>query len=195
MRVPSLYQFFRRQLQYGFGQHGMAEPATVDYVSDMLARFAHTHALYLIRNADGLPLESIAGMLAEWRAAQGGMDAPRDRARATLVVRHIGEYTLFMSGLFRERVRARGQPLLPGARQQRVSLLRRARTSPAAHCSSALHADFRRTSGALRCTRRRQFPAASASSPLAARWQIKGAASANDGQAAGDIDRGERFIW
>lgn len=179
MRVPSLYQFFRRQLQYGFGQQGMAEPATVDYVSDLLARFAYTRALYLVRNADGLPLENIAGMLTEWRAAQGGMDAPRDRARETLVVRHIGEYTLFMSGLFRERVRARGQLdyyLAHGSSAFRYCAALEHHPGRA-HLFQRLHADFRRISGALDHMRRCQFPMASASSPLAAWWQIKGTAS------------------
>ncbi len=109
MLVPGLYQFFRRQLQHGFVEQGLAEPATVDYVSDVLTRFTHTRAFYLIENAEGAPIETIAGLLAEWHRTQGWDDATPNRSREALVVRHLGEFTLFMSGLFRERLRARGQ--------------------------------------------------------------------------------------
>jgi hypothetical protein len=109
MRVPSLYHFFRHQLQHGLGKSGFAEPATVDYVSDILTRFAHTRALYALRNSDGMPLEYIADMLSEWYRAQGIELTPPDRSRQAAVIRHIGEYSLFMSGLFRERLKARGE--------------------------------------------------------------------------------------
>lgn len=109
MLTPTLYQFFRRQVQQAFGERGFTEPATIDYVSDLLTRFAQTPALFAIHNADDLPLEHIAHMLMEWRRAQGDEEAPPDSSRQALIVRHIAEYTLFMSGLFRERVEARGQ--------------------------------------------------------------------------------------
>ena len=109
MLAPGLYPFFRRQLQHGFGERGLAEPATVDYVSDVLTRFAHTRALYLIQDADGAPIETVAGLLTEWHRTQGWDDTAPDRSREALVIRHLGEFTLFMSGLFRDRLRARGQ--------------------------------------------------------------------------------------
>lgn len=106
MLAPSLYQFFRRHVHQAFGEEGLNEPATIDYVSDVLARFAHTPALYAIRDANDVPIEHIAQMLVEWQRA--GEDR-RDLSRQALIVRHVGEYSLFMSGLFRERLRARGQ--------------------------------------------------------------------------------------
>lgn len=109
MLVPSLYQFFRRQLQYGLHAQGLAEPATVEYVSEMLARFARTPAMYLIRDDDGRPIESLVGLMIEWRRAQGWDDTQADTGREAVVARHIGEYALFMSGLFRDRLAARGQ--------------------------------------------------------------------------------------
>ncbi len=109
MLVPTLYQFFRRQVQQGFGERGIAEPATVDYVSDVLTRMAHTAALYPLRDAEGTPLERIAQFLLEWQRAEG-LDGERaDRSRQALITRHLAEYTLFMSGLFRERLQARGE--------------------------------------------------------------------------------------
>lgn len=109
MLVPTLYQFFRRQVQQSLGEQGIAEPATVDYVSDVLTRMAHTAALYPLRDAEGTPLERIAQFLLEWQRADG-LDKERpDRPRQALITRHLAEYTLFMSGLFRERLQARGE--------------------------------------------------------------------------------------
>ena len=107
MRTVNLYQFFRHQLQQGFGKHGLTEPETVDYVSDILTRFAHTRSLYALRDSDGLPLEYIADMLAEIYGNSGTGNQLPDRSRQATVIRHIGEYTLFMSGLFRERLHSR----------------------------------------------------------------------------------------
>jgi len=109
MRTVNLYQFFRHQLQQSFGKHGLTEPETVDYVSDILTRFAHTRSLYALRDGDGLPLEYIADMLAEIYGNSGTGNRLPDRSRQATVIRHIGEYTLFMSGLFRERLQARGE--------------------------------------------------------------------------------------
>ncbi len=109
MLVPTLYQFFRRQVQQGLGEQGIAEPATVDYVSDVLTRMAHTAALYPLRDAEGSPLERIAQFLLEWQRADGVSGERADRSRQVLITRHLAEYTLFMSGLFRDRLQARGE--------------------------------------------------------------------------------------
>jgi hypothetical protein len=109
MKLPTLHQFFRRQIQRGFQTFGIAEPETADYVSEILARFAHTRALYPMRDLDGRTLEHIIDMLQERYRAQNSGLGRRDVGRERMITRHIGEYTLFMSGLFRERVQARGQ--------------------------------------------------------------------------------------
>lgn len=101
MPSPTLCQYFRRQLAHGFEERDVSTPQVLDYVSDMLARFAHTRALYPLRDDGGRPLEHIVDMLA------AGNDAGRRRAHE--IVRHIGEYTLFMSGFFRQRLSKRGE--------------------------------------------------------------------------------------
>jgi hypothetical protein len=106
MRLPTLHQFFRHQLNQGFASRGLAEPSTVDYISDVLARFAQTRALYAVAGTDGRPLEHIVDFLC---AARDDGARPNDRARRRSVMCHLGEYTLFMSGLFRERLRRRGE--------------------------------------------------------------------------------------
>ena len=107
MRIPSLYQFFRRQLQQGFASSGIDDLPALDYVSDMLTRFSRTQQLYPITSSNGETLEHIVDFTIEARRAQGWDGHRPDRARELMVTRHIGEYTLFMSGLFRERLQAR----------------------------------------------------------------------------------------
>jgi len=175
MLTPGLYQFFHRQIQYGFGMHGVGEPATVDYVSELLTRFAHTRALHIIQNAAGEPISNIAGLLIEWRRAQGWEDAPINRPREALIVRHIGEYSLFMSGLFRERLTARGE-LSYYLEQGRGAFWRCAsfESDPSrARLFRYLYGAFDRVSGALDHVRRVQLPlpaTASQTSPLTALW-------------------------
>ncbi|HEX9625834.1 MAG TPA: hypothetical protein VGA00_02725 [Acidiferrobacterales bacterium] len=180
MLVPSLYQFFRRQLQHGFHAQGLAEPATVDYVSEMLARFACTPAMYLIRDDDGRPIDSLVGLMIEWRRAQGWDDAQSDAGREALVARHIGEYALFMSGLFRERLAARGQ----------LRYYQSHGRSAYWHCADrefnpnrarvywSLSQQFERVSTALNHIRERQLTmdvgTAETPSPLAAFWNSSG---------------------
>ncbi|HET9122913.1 MAG TPA: hypothetical protein VFN52_05360 [Acidiferrobacteraceae bacterium] len=105
MSTPTLYQFFRRKVEQGFGESGIREAGTVDYVSDLLTRFAHTSALYA-PDSRGRPLESVVQHLTEH--AEGEAER-RDRSRQVFIMRHLGEYTLFMSGLFRARLQARAQ--------------------------------------------------------------------------------------
>ncbi|HUW97685.1 MAG TPA: hypothetical protein VMV40_02425 [Acidiferrobacter sp.] len=102
--TPTLYQFFHRHIQHGFGRAGIAEPTTVAYVSDLLTRFAHTDALYPINDSEQRPLTTLVQFLVEQRAAQA-----KGHGHDMVVVRHLAEYTLFMSGFFRDRLRARGQ--------------------------------------------------------------------------------------
>lgn len=176
MLVPSLYQFFRRQVQHGFGERGLAEPATVDYVSDILARFAETSALYPIQDADGASLEYIAQFLAEYQRAQGGDQAPENRPRQAAIVRHLGEYTLFMSGLFRERLQARGQLgyYMDHGRSAFWQSADFERNPGRAQLFRRLYFNFERISGALDYVRRVQFPlktVPSKDAPLLAMWR------------------------
>lgn len=105
MGLPTLEQFFRRQIEQGFHRCGLAEPHLLDYVSDLLTRFSRTSAVFSLGDKS---LDTVAEHLLEFRDAEESSPRP-DRARQASVMRHLGEYTLFMSGLFRERVRSRGQ--------------------------------------------------------------------------------------
>lgn len=106
MRLPTLHQFFRHQLEQGFQARGLEKSETVEYVSDVLTRFAQTRTLYPLHDDAGRPLEHIVDMLT---ACQQAHETGSRAAVESSIVRHIGEYTLFMTGLFRERVEARGE--------------------------------------------------------------------------------------
>lgn len=109
MLVPGLYPFFRRHVQQGFGSCGLNQPALVDYVSDLLTRFARVSAAFPFRSSEGRSIDTIAGLLVEWHAALGDESRPPSRVRETVLLHHMADYALFMSGLFRDRLKARGQ--------------------------------------------------------------------------------------
>jgi hypothetical protein len=78
-------------------QLGVADPALVDYISDLLTRFIRSEALYRIRNLAGRPIREVAEMMVEAQQRVG--DAQRE------VHRHIGDYTLFWAGVYPEALR------------------------------------------------------------------------------------------
>ncbi|MBI3464440.1 MAG: hypothetical protein HY000_15500 [Planctomycetes bacterium] len=73
---------------------GVADPRLIDYLSDLLARFVHVDTIYRIRAATGKRLQEVAEMLAE---AEGRTASARRE-----VHRHIGDFTLFWTGVYPE---------------------------------------------------------------------------------------------
>ena len=78
---------------------GVADPALTDYLSELLSRFIHFDAVYRLRNAAGRRLEEVADMVIE---AQGL--PPEGRTRRE-VHRHIGDFTLFWTGVYPETLK------------------------------------------------------------------------------------------
>ena len=71
------------------------------YISDMLTEFCDTDQLHRIRNANGRPISDVGEMLLESDPVYG--PAPSfDRERQ--VRKHIGDYTLFFTGMFPESI-------------------------------------------------------------------------------------------
>jgi len=64
---------------------------------DLLVRFLHVDQLYRLRDARGRPLADVAEMLISGEAE--GVSA---ELRTLSVQRHIGDYTLFITGIFPE---------------------------------------------------------------------------------------------
>jgi hypothetical protein len=77
-------------------QLGIGDPPLIDYLSELLSRFLHMDALYRLNNARGKRLEEVADMLFEAEALP-----PAGRTRRE-VYRHIGDFTLFWTGVYPE---------------------------------------------------------------------------------------------
>lgn len=78
---------------------GMADPPLIDYLSRLLMRFIRADALYRVRDVEGNCLRDVVAMLEEAEARQA---KPQREA-----YRHIGDFTLFWTGLFPEALSRR----------------------------------------------------------------------------------------
>ncbi|MCA9185733.1 MAG: hypothetical protein R3E01_24065 [Pirellulaceae bacterium] len=98
-----LRNFFAGIAEYTFqARLGVADPPLVDYISDLLVRFVRNDTVNRLRSPQGRPLMEIAEML--WEAQQRVGSARRE------VHRHIGDFTLFWSGLYPESLREKKSP-------------------------------------------------------------------------------------
>jgi len=96
-----LCKLFRELVVRRFYGDAMLRDADIArYVSNLLVEFAHVKNLYKIRDARGRRLEDVGLMLIESNPLLEGRSFDRERE----VRKHIGDYTLFLSGLFPEYV-------------------------------------------------------------------------------------------
>jgi hypothetical protein len=84
---------------------GVADPALVDYLSELLSRFVHVDAIYKLRTGAGRRLEEVAEMLMEAEAV------PPEGRTSREMHRHIGDFTLFWTGVYPEVLRRARSPL------------------------------------------------------------------------------------
>jgi hypothetical protein len=77
---------------------GIDDREITGYMASLLVDFTHIDNLYRIRNARGRRLEDVADMLIESNPLLGGRSFFYERE----VRKHIGDYTLFLAGLFPE---------------------------------------------------------------------------------------------
>src|SRR5579883_3256750 len=75
---------------------GVADPPLVDYLSELLSRFVHVDSIFRLRSTQGKRLEEVADMMIEAEALP-----PEGRTRRE-VYRHIGDFTLFWTGVYPE---------------------------------------------------------------------------------------------
>jgi hypothetical protein len=96
-RVSAIRRFFAGVTEYAFqARLGVADPPLVDYIAELLVRFVRCDELYRVRSVRGQRLTLVADMLAEAQHRQGP-------ARQQ-VHRHIGDFTLFWTGVYPEVV-------------------------------------------------------------------------------------------
>ena len=96
-RASAARRFFAGVTEHAFhARLGVVDPQLVDYISDLLNRFMRNDDIFSLRGPTGGRLDQVADMLAEAEARRG-------KARRT-VHRHIGDFTLFWTGVYPEVV-------------------------------------------------------------------------------------------
>jgi hypothetical protein len=75
---------------------GIGDPPLIDYLSELLSRFLHMDAIFRLRDLQGVKLEEVADMMLEAEAMP-----PEGRTRRE-VYRHIGDFTLYWTGVYPE---------------------------------------------------------------------------------------------
>ncbi len=78
---------------------GVADPPLIDYLSLLLSRFVHVDVIHRLQIDSGKALTEVADMLLEAEALPPSGRTSRE------VHRHIGDYTLFWTGLFPEALK------------------------------------------------------------------------------------------
>jgi len=107
-----LRRLFRCALEYGFKLNPTDKAGIADYIEEhILCEFIHVDNLYMIRDAGGRHLEDVADMLTEGDVLMNAQSFEREFQ----VHKHIGDFTLFMLGMFPTSLCGRkGRELLLG---------------------------------------------------------------------------------
>jgi hypothetical protein len=74
---------------------GIGDPSLVGYVAELLASFVPSQGVWQLRDTQGKRLFQVTAMVAEAEAAA-------DAARRRECHRHVGDYTLFWTGVYPE---------------------------------------------------------------------------------------------
>ena len=97
-----LRRLFDALTEKSFSEHlGWPDLNVMSYLSNMLVDFIRTDHLYKIRNQQGQSVYTVVDLLYESEVMLEAQSFDRERD----VHRHIGDFTLFMAGLFPEYLR------------------------------------------------------------------------------------------
>jgi hypothetical protein len=96
---------FRGLTEFTFqSELGIADPRLVGYVANLLAAFVPSQGVWRLRDRQGRRIQEITAMLVEAETAG-------DTGRRRECHRHVGDYTLFWTGVYPEalpRLQSRG---------------------------------------------------------------------------------------
>jgi hypothetical protein len=106
-RAPDskLHRFFHDVIRQSFRQLGIYDSTVTRYMADVLTDFAKSENLYRVRSRKGKRMESMVEILSEQPSA------PLDETqllKERSLRKYLGDYALFMSGIFRSYVEGRG---------------------------------------------------------------------------------------
>lgn len=103
-RDHPLRHFFTDIVRRRFdGDVRLPDPRLAAYISGLLVDFTHVDNLYRVRDSRGRRLEDIGEMLLESNPLLEASSFDRERE----VRKHVGDYVLFMTGLFPESLSGR----------------------------------------------------------------------------------------
>jgi hypothetical protein len=102
--TSTIERFFRGISEFIFHTKlGVADVQLVDYVGDLMLRFVRVDSLYSLRQSDGMRTKHVVQMISEAERRIG--IAKRE------VYRHVGDFTLFWSGMYPESLHAKRSQL------------------------------------------------------------------------------------
>jgi hypothetical protein len=162
-----LKPFFLALVRQSFDQLRIGDRDIADYLATVLADFSRSDRLLWVREAHGHNLRGVVERMVESLGPDNGARQLNERA----VRKHVGDYTLFMSGLFRGFVERRGcldVYLAEGKRSYHaVSELDVALYRPGYLLFEELSRRFENYAGALDYMRKCYFATAPNSNPFA----------------------------
>lgn len=99
----SLQRFFHDVVRRSLGDLARRDDPAAEYLADLLTRFARTENL-CPRGLRAERLESVADILLDIQEIWDEQSSHFRPEHEVTLRRHVGDYTLFMSGVFQERV-------------------------------------------------------------------------------------------
>jgi hypothetical protein len=100
-----LQGFFLNVVRQSFWQLGINDPTVTSYVADVLTEFARADNLFQMRSRAGKKVDNMVEMLAK---KQNETTDESSLLRERSLRKYVGDYALFMSGIFRSYVDGKG---------------------------------------------------------------------------------------
>jgi len=92
-------KFFHGAIENTFHTEiGIANPEVIDYISEIVATFVHVDSIYPFHNELGGKLENFETAIQEFKTYGSSV-------YTRLLFKHIGDFTIFWTGLFPENIK------------------------------------------------------------------------------------------
>ncbi len=94
-----LHRLFRGLTEYAFmNELGIGDPGLVGYVAELLANFVPSHGVWRLHDSQGIQLTQVTAMVAAAESADS-------EGRRRDCHRHVGDFTLFWTGVYPEALK------------------------------------------------------------------------------------------